>query len=38
MMWGADEEMTNYNLETCITKAGLEFPDAHRALNDVLGH
>lgn len=37
MMWGNDEEMTKYNLGSCITKAGLELPDAHLALNDTLG-
>jgi DNA polymerase-3 subunit epsilon len=37
MMWGNDEEMTKYNLGSCITKAGIELNDAHRSLNDVLG-
>jgi DNA polymerase III epsilon subunit-like protein len=37
MMWGNDEEMTKYNLGSCITKAGLELADAHLAINDVIG-
>ena len=33
-MW-AMEEMKDWQLGTCISKAGIEFADAHRAMNDV---
>lgn len=36
MAWGDDEDMTNYKLQSCITKAGIELNDAHRAINDTL--
>lgn len=36
LIFGADEDMVKYNLQSCITKAGIELTDAHRAINDTL--
>lgn len=36
MVFGNDEEMTNYKLDSCITRAGVDLPDAHKAINDTL--
>lgn len=36
MVYGADEDMTNYKLQSCITKSGIELNDAHKAINDTI--
>jgi DNA polymerase III epsilon subunit-like protein len=36
MIWGADEEIANFKLGTCIAKAGIDLADAHRAINDTI--
>lgn len=36
LMYGADEDMVKYNLQSCITRAGVELNDAHRAINDTI--
>lgn len=36
MTWGNDEDMVNFKLGTCISKAGIDLNDAHRAINDTL--
>jgi DNA polymerase III epsilon subunit-like protein len=35
-VYGADEDMTNFKLQSCITKAGIELNDAHKAINDTI--
>ena len=35
--YGADETMVNFKLGTCVSKVGLSLPDAHKAMNDVVG-
>lgn len=37
MVWGDDELMTQYKLGACISKAGLDLADGHRAINDTRG-
>jgi DNA polymerase III epsilon subunit-like protein len=37
MAWGNDGDVTNYKLISCITKAGVELSDAHKAINDTIG-
>jgi DNA polymerase III epsilon subunit-like protein len=34
--FGADPDIPNYKLATCMEKAGIELPDAHRAINDTV--
>lgn len=36
--WQDDETMNDFKLATVIEKSGLELPDAHRAMNDVLAN
>lgn len=36
MAYGHDDDMTNYKLQSCITRSGIELSDAHRAINDTL--
>lgn len=37
LAWQHDPEMMNFKLNTCISKAGIELPDAHKAINDTIG-
>jgi DNA polymerase-3 subunit alpha (Gram-positive type) len=34
--YGADPDIANFKLGTCIEKAGIELPDAHKAINDTI--
>lgn len=36
LAFGHDEEMNSYKLENCLEKAGIELPDAHKAVNDTI--
>lgn len=36
LFYGNDEDMTSYNLSSCITRTGLELSDAHKAISDTL--
>lgn len=38
MKWQDDETMNDFKLGTVIEKSGLELPDAHRAMNDVVAN
>lgn len=35
--FGNDPDIPNFKLETCMVKAGIELPDAHKAINDTIG-
>jgi DNA polymerase III epsilon subunit-like protein len=35
--FGNDPDIPNFKLETCMAKAGVELPDAHKAINDTIG-
>lgn len=36
MVWGADEDMSNFKLDNCVFKAGIELMDAHIGINDTI--
>jgi len=38
LKWQDDETMNDFKLGTVIEKSGLELPDAHRAMNDVVAN
>lgn len=36
LIYGNDDDMVKYNLTSCVTRAGIELVDAHRAISDTM--